>query len=252
MQNITHFIIALLVAATISSCADQVNLNNMNHASPIISETPTLQTVLDQRKNQWANKADAATKTDYAAGIQAVVESGIVNTAKNVGDTAPNFTLTNATGAEVQLKDYLQRGPVVLTWYRGGWCPYCNLTLHRLQAELPNFKAAGANLLALTPELPDKSISTKEKNELEFEVLSDVGNTVAREYGIVFELTPEVAERYQAGFDLHGFNGDESNELPLAATYVIDMDGTIRYAFLDAEYRNRAEPAAILKALKTL
>ena len=121
-----------------------------------------------------------------------------------------------------------------------------------LQEELSNFKAQGANLLALTPELPDKSISTSEKHDLQFEVLSDVGNTVARDYGIVFKLTEGVAEKYQKSFDLHGYNGDASDELPLAATYVIDTDGVIRYAFLDADYRNRAEPADIIEALKKL
>ena len=93
---------------------------------------------------------------------------------------------------------------------------------------------------------------TKEKHELEFVVLSDVGNTAARAYGIVFKLTTEVAEIYQNAFDLYAYNGDESNELPLAATYVIGQDGKIVYAFLDAEYRNRAEPDAILSALKQI
>jgi len=126
------------------------------------------------------------------------------------------------------------------------------MTLHKLQEELPDFKATGANLLALTPELPDKSISTKEKHQLEFEVLSDLGNKIAHEYGIVFKLIPDVADIYQKGFDMHGHNGDESDELPLAATYIIDENGVIQYAFLDAEYRNRAEPSEILAVLRQL
>ena len=95
-------------------------------------------------------------------------------------------------------------------------------------------------------------MSTTEKNELEFSVLSDVGNTVARKYGVVFKLTDAVAARYQKGFDLHAYNGDESDELPLAATYVIDTDGMIRYAFLDVDYRNRAEPNDIIAVLEGL
>ena len=162
-----------------------------------------------------------------------------------VGDTAPNFTLTNAEGKEVSLKDELKKGSVVLTWYRGGWCPYCNLTLHALQEELSNFKANGAVLVALTPELPDNSLTTSEKNKLEFEVLSDIDNKVAKEYGIVFKLIPEVAKSYNEAFDLKKYNGNESNELPLAATYIIGQDGKIRYAFMDADYRNRAEPSEI-------
>jgi peroxiredoxin len=172
--------------------------------------------------------------------------------AHQVGDTAPDFTLNNATGQPVRLYEVLKNGPVILTWYRGGWCPYCNLTLHRLQEELPNFRAAGASLVALTPELPDSSMSTTEKHALEFDILSDPGNTVARAFGVVFQLTPEVAARYQESFDLHAYNGDASNELPLAATYVIGTDGVITYAFLHPDYRNRAEPRDILTAVQRL
>jgi peroxiredoxin len=150
----------------------------------------------------------------------------------------------------VSISEYLKEGKVVLTWYRGGWCPYCNLTLRALQEELSNFKENGANLIALTPELPDNSMSTKEKHDLEFEVLSDIGNQVAEKYGIVFQLTDEVAEMYNQAFELNNHNGDQSNKLPLAATYVINENGEIIYAFLDADYRNRAEPSDITEFLK--
>lgn len=220
----------------------------MNHEH----ERETLQSVLDAKRADFEAKAPAETKEIYRIGIESVRASGVVETAKSVGDVAPDFSLSNATGRNVSLSGYLSQGPVVLTWYRGGWCPYCNITLQRLQQELPRIKQAGANLLALAPELPDRSLSTREKHALEFEVLSDVGNRVARLYGIVYRLTDGVAAIYQDNFDLHEHNGDESNELPLAATYVIDRGGTIRYAFLDAEYRNRAEPEEILSALRRL
>jgi peroxiredoxin len=245
------FIPFFLIAILITSCQNPPTENKMKE--PIAdTQTPTLQSELDAKKAAWAAKASDEKKALYADGIKAVVETGILKTAKQKGDVAPDFTLENALGEEVRLSDILKEGPVVLTWYRGGWCPYCNMTLHRLQEELPNFKAAGATLLALTPELPDKSLSTSEKHSLEFEVLSDVGNKTAREYGIVFKLIDELADSYQSGFDLHGYNGDSSDELPLAATYVIDKNGVIQYAFLDAEYRNRAEPAEILAALEAL
>lgn len=215
-------------------------------------QTKSLQAQLDARKAAWAEKASDHVKRAYTEGIDAVVEAGVESQAKQVGEQAPDFSLSNATGQKIRLSDYLAKGPVVLTWYRGGWCPYCNITLRQLQLELPNFQAKGASLIALTPELPDKSLSTQEKHALEFEVLSDVGNEVARAYGIVFKLTEEVGEMYQNAFDLHAYNGDESKELPLAATYVIDVDGSIQYAFLDAEYRNRAEPSDILAILDKL
>ena len=214
--------------------------------------TISLQETLDNAKNAWEAKAPDQIKEIYADGIADVVRQNLIATAKKNDDIAPDFILTNAIGKEVQLNDYLKKGPVVLTWYRGGWCPYCNMTLHYLQEQLPTIQLKGASLLALTPELPDQSMSTAEKHQLEFEVLSDVGNKVAKEYGIVFKLTDAVADSYQKGFDLHGYNGDDSDELPLAATYVINQDGKIVYTFLDAEYRNRAEATEIFKALDTL
>ena len=204
------------------------------------------------KKKIGQKKADDETKKAYQEGIESVENSGILANAKNIGDIAPDFSLTNAVKEQTSLYEYLEKGPVVLTWYRGGWCPYCNLTLQRLQQIMPDIQQLGGNLLALTPELPDQSLSTVEKHELNFEVLSDVGNKVARTYGLVFKLTNEVADIYQKSFDLHGYNGDESNELPLAATYVIDQNKVIQYAFLDAEYRHRAEPYEILEVLRTI
>ncbi|MEM9828997.1 MAG: peroxiredoxin-like family protein [Bacteroidota bacterium] len=212
----------------------------------------SLQTELDARRADFNQKAPQTTKDAYQRGVESVADSGIMQQAKNEGDQAIDFTLPNAQGQLVSLSDYLNQGSVVLTWYRGGWCPYCNITLRALQQALPKIKAEGANLLALTPELPDKSLSTQEKNELEFEVLTDQDNQVAREYGLVFKLTPEVSELYKRNFSLQEYNGNDSDELPLAATYVIDQKGEIRYAFLDAEYRHRAEPEQIIKALNSL
>ncbi|NIJ45015.1 peroxiredoxin [Wenyingzhuangia heitensis] len=210
-----------------------------------------LQPQLDAVKENFEAKADESVIKSYNNGVETVANSGILENAKNVGDKAPNFSLTNALGTSVTLDEYLKKGKVVLTWYRGGWCPYCNLTLRELQQELPNFKVNGATLIALTPELPDKSLSTSEKHNLEFEVLSDVGNKIAKEYGIVFKLNDDVAENHNKAFGLKKYNGDDSNELPLAATYIINQEGEITYAFLDAEYRNRAEPTEITKNLKS-
>lgn len=217
-----------------------------------MSQAESLKSTLDARKNSFGKKAPTDVKKIYADGIRSVEESGITTSAKQVGDIAPDFTLTNASGEKILLSEALKKGPVVLTWYRGGWCPYCNLALHAMQKELPNFKAAGATLFALTPEVPDKSMSTAEKSELKFQVLSDLDNTVAREYGVVFKLTDDVAAIYEEKFGLSEYNGNESAELPLAATYVINTEGKIIYAFLDADYRNRAEPSEISDVLRSL
>lgn len=211
-----------------------------------------LQTQLDELRDSFNSQAPQEVKTVYEAGVKTVDDSGITSKALQVGDTALDFSLTNAKGEMINLHDALKEGPVVLTWYRGGWCPYCNLTLQALEKALPEFKAAGAQLFALTPEVPDKSLSTAEKHALDFEVLSDIDNAVARQYGIVYQLTNEVAQIYASKFGLSDYNGNEKNELPLAATYVIDPQGKITYAFLEADYRKRAEPSEITAALNQL
>ncbi|MEP1487148.1 MAG: peroxiredoxin family protein [Algibacter sp.] len=210
----------------------------------------SLQTILNEKKADFERNADEFKKQAFKRGIEHVKQSGVLNKAKQVGDLAPDFTLNNALGKPIALKDHLKKGNVILTWYRGGWCPYCNLTLRALQADLKNFKALGANLIALTPELPDNSISTSKKNELEFEVLSDVGNEIAKAYGTVFKLADEVSEIYNASFGLNTYNGDASNELPIAATYIINEQGKIIYAFLNEDHRTRAEPSELINFLK--
>ena len=162
--------------------------------------TGPLDALLDVKRQDGASKFTEEKKKIYADGIASVSDSGILDTALNVGDKALDFSLKNQLNQTVSLYDQLKYGPVVLTWYRGGWCPYCNITLHYLQDKLPEIKTAGATLLALTPELPDNSLNTSEKNNLEFSVLSDVGNVIGKNYGVVFELTPEVATIYNNGF----------------------------------------------------
>ncbi len=234
----------LAIASSLHSLAQ--NENEME------AENKTLTESLNEKKAAFNAKASDEKKRVYAEGIEAVEKSGVLEAAVKKGDHAPNFSLNNATGQKVSLHKELKKGPVVLVWYRGGWCPYCNITLHYLQENLAEFNERGAPLLALTPEVPDKSLSTTEKNHLEFEVLSDVNNKVAAEYGIVFKLTPEVAKIYQESFGLSDYNGNEKGELPLAATYVIDQNGVVVYSFLHADYRERAPIEDILKALDEL
>ncbi|MGJ8723292.1 MAG: peroxiredoxin-like family protein [Roseibacillus sp.] len=210
-----------------------------------------LQTELDAFKAAFEEKAPAEKIEEYNKGIEAVIKSGMLEKALKVGDKAPDFTLKNATGKEVTLSTLLKDGPVILTWYRGSWCPYCNIALQSYQANLSKFKEAGAQFVALTPELPDKSLPTTEKHALEFEVLTDLNSAVAKEFGLVFTMTKWVEDAMREFADLKKYNGDDYDDttLPLSATYIIQPDLSISYAFLDAEYRNRATPEQILEAL---
>ena len=182
-----------------------------------------------------------------------LIASGIVEKALKAGNKAPAFTLPDVTGDDIALRDLLKSGPVVLSFYRGGWCPYCSLELRALQAALPEVEALGARLVAVSPQTPDESLSTAEKNELAFAVLSDGGSKVAKSFGIAFDLAEELRPIYsQFGHGLPEMNGSGKWVLPMPATYVIDRDGTIAFAFVDPDYRNRLEPAAILEVLIAL
>ena len=213
----------------------------------------TLSTDLDAYKAQFRTKAPADVQAVMAQATDDLAASGIIDRSLKVGDTLPAIALPNATGGRVSVQAALAEGPVVIAFYRGGWCPYCNMELHALQQVLPEIKAAGATLIAISPETPDSSLSTREKNELTFEVLTDDKNAVARELGLVFTL-PEALRPIYSGFgiDIPAYNGDESFELPVPATYVVAPNGEIVYAFADADYTQRAEPADVVAALKQL
>ncbi len=247
-----HLILSLvlLLSATIACTQQDVSNDTMmndNDSQPI-SLTDSL---VNRAQASDARSSEERIKMN-ADALQALIDTGILDNALNVGDTAPDFTLTNATGQSVSLYSMLEAGPVVLFWYRGGWCPYCNLTLQYMQRYLPKFQEQGASMMALTPELPDSTLSTDQKNNLEFEVLSDINNAVGKQYGVVYKLTDEVANAYNNSFGLSAYNGNDSNELPLGATYIIGTDAVIRYAFIDPDYRKRAEPDSLLSALMAL
>ncbi|MGN6394489.1 MAG: peroxiredoxin-like family protein [Mucilaginibacter sp.] len=172
----------------------------------------------------------------------------------SAGDPAPQFALSNAAGNTVSLAELLQAGPVVLTFYRGAWCPYCNLQLNLYQQMLDQIKSAGASLVAISPQRPDQSLSMAEKNALQFEVLSDPGNQVAVKYTTVFKnADAPLAEMSKLGIDFTSFYTDASNGLPVPAVFIIDSNGIIRFAKAESgDYRLRVEPAEILDALDQL
>lgn len=167
------------------------------------------------------------------------------------GDKFPDFSLPDVHGNLVTNANL--NGPTIISFYRGEWCPYCNLELRALQKLLPEFKARGASLVAISPELPDTSLSTTEKLHLEFTVLSDVGNKLAREMGIIFPA-PEYLSKItgRLGIDFNARNGDESHVLPVPATFLVDGKGVVRKAFIDPDYTKRLEPQTILAWIDAL
>lgn len=168
------------------------------------------------------------------------------------GDKAPDFTLSNATGESVNLFNQLRQKRIVLVFYRGTWCPYCNLALAQYQSILPMIKENGANLIAVSAQTPDESLSIKEKNELDFEVLSDNGNLVARLYTTVFKNgDAPLEEMNKLGFDFDSFYGNDSKEIPVPAVFIIEKDGEISFAKTEGgDYRNRTESLEIITKLK--
>ncbi len=170
--------------------------------------------------------------------------------ALNVGAKIPSFSLLNDKGETVSSKSLLKEGNLVLVFYRGAWCPYCNLYLKSLQKNLDKITEKGGKLVAISVENPDTSLSVSTKNKLDFTVLSDPRLDVARKFGIVYQLTPETDEKYKGfGVDLVKQNGTETPDLPLSATYIVNQAGEIVYAFLVPDYTKRAEPEIIIEEL---
>lgn len=168
-----------------------------------------------------------------------------------VGDKAPTFSLPNATGKIISSSELLEKGKLVIIFYRGTWCPYCNLQLDTYQKYIEQIKAKGANLIAISPQTPDQSLSIKEKNELAFEVLSDKGNEVAKQFTSIFKNADKAIEALgHLGIDYYSFYEDKSGEIVVPAVFVVDVSGRILFAKSEGgDYRNRVEPTEILTIL---
>lgn len=212
-------------------------------------------TELDEARDHYRNRVIPPEKLKLMdRATEELIASGLKHSALKEGDRVADFILPDAHGAPVRLQSLLETGPVVISFYRGGWCPYCNIELRGLQRALPEIKALGASLVAISPQLPDNSLSTEEKNHLTFPVLSDVGNVIARRFGIVFKLPDDLLGTYKAfNHGLSDVNGEEgATELPIPATYVLDRSGIIRLAFIEEDYTKRLDPQIILEALRNL
>jgi peroxiredoxin len=220
-------------------------VNTVATTSPLES----LQSQLDA----MSAKTPEAIGSRIVAGANAIAASGTAN-GLPVGATAPDFTLPDALGKPETLSHLLKDGPVVVTFYRGEWCPYCNVQLRALQTALREFQELGASLVAISPQAPDHSLSLTEKHALTFAVLSDADQAVIGAYHVQFTLAGDL-EDLQVNVwhnDPRDHNADHTRALPVPATFVIDQSGVVRWAFVSADWRVRAEPADIAAALRSL
>ncbi len=213
----------------------------------------TLAQQLAEYKAGFLQRATPERVATMAGATAELKATGIESRALQVGDAAPDVTLPDALGRPVRLAELWQRGPLVLIFYRGGWCPYCNLELRAWQQHRDALAAIGASVVAISPQTPDNSLSTAEKNELAYPVLSDSALSAANGFGVAFEMPQPLLDLYRAGGnDLPVQNGNGRWALPLPATYVIGRDGRIAFAHIEADYRERAEPTDVLMQLERL
>lgn len=213
----------------------------------------TLQTELDEFRGAWTQRVGPEISGLVGADIDDLRNSGLLDRVARPGDRLPSLTLPNAAGERIDLGALSGAGPLVITFYRGGWCPYCNLELRGYQQRLGDFERLGATLVAVSPETPDDTLDTAQKNALAFPVLSDVEGRLADALGIRFQLSPAIKALYQKfGHDLPTRNGDGGWSLPMPATFIVAKGGVIATVFADPDYRRRLDPEQALAAVAAL
>jgi len=218
----------------------------------------TLQAKLDAFKADFEagkppyNVPHAVIETMHRATAD-LIASGAADKALKAGDEAPSFTLRDADGHPVSSADLLRKGPLVVSFYRGVWCPYCNMELQALEAAKPEFEKLGASLVAISPQTAPNSRKSVRQNNLTFPILSDAKGEVAAAFGLRFALQDYLVDLYKSlKNDLPDFNDDPSWTLPMPARYVVGQDGLIAYAEVNPDYTRRPEPEDMLPALRRL
>lgn len=213
----------------------------------------SLQREIETLNKQLTGMMPTEAVTTLGEAAAALKVSGIEDFALRAGAKVPDFELPELAGGTLPLTGLLADGPLVISFYRGAWCPYCNLEMQALQKALPDIEAAGARLVAIAPELPENAAGIRDKGNLTFPLLQDAGNAVARQFGLVFTLPEALRPIYEAfGIDIAANQGNDSFELPMPATYIVGSGGVIAHAFVDSDYTKRMEPADIVAILKAL
>ena len=210
----------------------------------------SLSEVLLAKKNATAQNLAPEKYAIMQASTEALIKESLSTKALQKGSKLPSFDLLNAKENKVNLESFKSKF-LVVSFYRGGWCPYCNVELKALQNILPELKELEADLIAISPETPDNSLTTSEKNELSFAVLSDVGNTYAKSLGLVFQMPEDLRALYHSfNLNVDAHNGNKDYELPMPATYVVNAEREVIYSFICEDYTERLEPSTILEVLK--
>lgn len=213
----------------------------------------TLNEQLKKLQHKLENSRDERHVAIMRHEMDDMIKESVSSKALQNGHQAPSFHLPNVHGNTVRLGELLKDGPVIVNFYRGSWCPYCNLELRAYQQKLNEIKSFGGQLVAISPELPDHSLSNKEKLALEFDVLSDVGNIVASQFGLVFTMSKVLGEVYRELYtDITLYNGDDSWQLPIPATYLIRTDRSIAFTYVNVDYTKRCDPIEVINQLKSI
>jgi peroxiredoxin len=214
------------------------------------NDTRLLREILAERKEKIAEYVPAATLECHARVIAGLKAQGLADKSLAVGERAPEFSLPDHNGNMVSLAQLLRRGRLVLCFFRGRWDPFCCGQMEAMNRIVAEIEEAGASLVAISPQTVKQSFFMANQHRLRFPLLSDAGNQVARQFGLVYRLPEEQQVIYRRAFiNLPFVNGDKSWELPIPATYVVDRDGTVLFASADEDYTARAEPADVLRSL---
>ena len=254
-MKILNLLMTLLMTTCFLSCEKKSSATKKETQSKESTSSGdlSLREQLAQRAEQSAHKTPSEKRKIMIQAIEDLKTSQVMKSALKKGDKMPHFRLRNPQRVPITSKKLLEKGSIVLVFYRGGWCPYCNLQLRDLQKNLEAIKAQGAELVAISPESLEAAGDTVSKQKLGYHVLSDQHGAVAKEFGLMFKLPNDLISVYKDfGIHLDETNSTKKWELPLAATYIVDQKGVIRYAFVEADYKLRAETTEIVEELKKL